>query len=497
MILKKEFQTFSQPDPIDIDEEEEISSSIPTNVKFVNKLKKTEEPLQPTCGFDAPEVINAPITDSESEIDYERLSDEQIVLMVQSGQLAPYRLEKVIPDLTRAVKLRRMLTAADDSTMSDLANLPYEHYDFSKVIGQCCENVVGYVPIPVGTAGPLLLDGKKITVPMATTEGCLVASTHRGMKAITLSGGAESELLEDGMSRAPVVQMPSVREAARLKRWIEQDENMQMVKDSFNSTTRFGRLSNVDVKVAGRSLFLRFKAKTGDAMGMNMISKGTEHALQMLKDQFPEMKLQAVSGNYCTDKKPAAVNWINGRGKSVVCEAVIKGDIVEEVLKSNVDDLVELNKNKNLIGSAMAGSIGGFNAHASNIVTALYLACGQDPAQNVESSNCITLMEHANDGKDLRISVTMPSIEVGTVGGGTTLPGQAACLEMLGVRGANYDEPGRNAQNLARIIAGSVLAGELSLMSALAAGDLVKSHMEHNRASPPVVADTPRIENVE
>lgn len=118
------------------------------------------------------------------------------------------------------------------------------------------------------------------------------------------------------------------------------------------------------------------------------------------------------SGNFCSDKKPAAVNWIEGRGKSVVCEAIIKGDVIRKVLKTNVYALVELNVLKNLTGSAMAGALGGFNAHASNIVTAVYIATGQDPAQNVESSHCITMMEAINDGKDLHVSVTMPSIEV-------------------------------------------------------------------------------------
>jgi hydroxymethylglutaryl-CoA reductase (NADPH) len=225
-------------------------------------------------------------------------------------------------------------------------------------------------------------------------------------------------------------------------------------------------------------------------MGMNMISKGTEKALAHLSAVFPTMQLISVSGNYCTDKKPAAINWIEGRGKSVVSECVISGKIVESVLKTTVERLVRVNTSKNLIGSAMAGSIGGFNAHAANIVTAIFLATGQDPAQNVESSNCITLMERylsshlyasVNDGKDLYLSCTMPCIEVGTVGGGTSLPAQSASLGLLGVKGANRENPGANAQGLAMIVCASVLAGELSLLSALAAGHLVKSHMEHNR----------------
>jgi hypothetical protein len=139
----------------------------------------------------------------------------------------------------------------------------------------------------------------------------------------------------------------------------------------------------------------------------------------MMTEYFPEMTIASLSGNYCTDKKPAAINWIEGRGKSVVAEGIIPGEAVKSILKTTVEALVQLNITKNLVGSAMAGSIGGNNAHAANILTAIYMATGQDPAQNVESSNCITLMEATNDGKDLLITCSMPSIEVGTVGGGT------------------------------------------------------------------------------
>lgn len=146
--------------------------------------------------------------------------------------------------------------------------------------------------------------------------------------------------------------------------------------------------------------------------------------------------------------------------------------------------MVDVNYSKNMIGSAIAGSIGGFNAHAANIVTAIFIATGQDPAQNIGSSNCMTLMEPwGESGEDLYISCTMPSIEIGTIGGGTVLPAQAACLEMLGVKGSNSENPGENASQLARIVCGMVLAGEVSLMAALAAGHLVKSHLRHNRST--------------
>ncbi|XP_013792974.2 3-hydroxy-3-methylglutaryl-coenzyme A reductase-like [Limulus polyphemus] len=175
-------------------------------------------------------------------------------------------------------------------------------------------------------------------------------------------------------------------------------------------------------------------------------------------------------------------NRILGRGKSIVCEAEIPQKIVIEVLKTSVQALVDVNISKNLIGSAVAGSIGGFNAQAANIVSAIFIATGQDPAQNVDSSNCITLIEPSGpSGENLLITCTMPSIETGTIGGGTVLPPQAACLDLLGVRGPSTSEPGQHAATLARIICGMVLAGELSLLSALAAGHLVSAHLKHNR----------------
>jgi len=347
------------------------------------------------------------------------------------------------------------------------------------VHGVCCENVLGYVQIPVGVVGPLKINGKDTFIPMATTEGCLVASTQRGSKAISVSGGVTAMLLKDGMTRAPLLRTPSVRIAAEIKAWVESSEGFKTIAGAFESSSRFAKLDELKVTISGRNCHLRFKSKTGDAMGMNMISKGCERALALVTEKFPETEVMSLSGNMCTDKKPSAINWIEGRGKSVVAEATIKNEVVQSVLKTSVDALVDINLNKNLVGSIMAGSVGGFNAHAANIVTAVYLACGQDPAQNVESSTCLVLMEKNEEG-DLYMTVTMPSIEVGTVGGGTSLPGQAACLDMMGVKGA-APVSGANAQQLALNVASTVMCGELSLLSALAAGHLVKAHMQHNR----------------
>ncbi|WFD24293.1 hydroxymethylglutaryl-CoA reductase (NADPH) [Malassezia equina] len=413
------------------------------------------------------------------------LNDEEVILLVQKGRIAPYALEKTLQDMERAVIVRRaVISRASERHVLEHSLLPYKDFDYASVFGTCCENVVGYLPLPLGIAGPLLIDGHLTPIPMATTEGTLVASTSRGCKALNASGGVTTVLTQDAMTRGPVVEFPSLTSAARAKRWIDSSKGAATIKKSFDSTSRFARLASLHTVLAGRTLFIRFATSTGDAMGMNMISKGVEAALGMMKEQhFPEMELLSLSGNYCTDKKPAAINWIEGRGKSVVAEAVLRGETVRTILKCTVDDLVRLNTKKNLVGSAMAGSIGGFNAHAANILTAMYLATGQDPAQNVESSNCMTLMEAVNGGQDLLVSVSMPSVEVGTVGGGTGLPPQRAMLELLGVRGPHKETPGANAQRLARIIAAAVMAGELSLMGALSAGHLIKAHMQHNRSA--------------
>ncbi|EJD54633.1 hypothetical protein AURDEDRAFT_110195 [Auricularia subglabra TFB-10046 SS5] len=413
------------------------------------------------------------------------LNDEEIILLAQTGKIAAYALEKVLGDFERAVLVRRALISRSSKTQTlESSDVPYLNYDYARVLGACCENVIGYMPVPLGIAGPLKVDGQLYPIPMATAEGTLVASASRGCKALNAGGGVTTVITQDGMTRGPAIEFPSVVEAARAKRWIDSPEGAKTLQQAFDSTSRFARLQQLKCGQAGRTLYVRFATSTGDAMGMNMISKGTEKALEVMQKMFPEMQILALSGNYCTDKKPAAINWIEGRGKSVVAEAVVPGKIVKTVLKTTVQALCNLNIKKNLVGSAMAGSIGGFNAHAANILTAMFLATGQDPAQNVESSNCMTLMEPINDGEDLLITVSMPSIEVGTVGGGTVLGPQAAMLEMLGIQGAHPESPGHNARQLARIICAAVMAGELSLMSALAAGHLIRAHMAHNRSKP-------------
>jgi len=454
-------------------------------IKPAKKVVISPAASTPVCTDPKPTTFTtkAKISSSSSPTNLKELSNEEIADLVVKNDIRDHELEKRL-DPFRAVDVRRIACNAKLSALghgSALDKLPSEpSLDYGRVHGANCEIVVGYVPLPVGLVGPLTLNNESVFVPMATTEGCLVASTNRGAKAISQGSGASAVIVRDGITRAPCVRMESATEAAHLKIWCEKPENFAKLKTAFESTTSFGKLRGCHPTVAGKNVYVRLVCFAGDAMGMNMVSKGSLAVIELLQQEFPSLKLVALSGNMCTDKKAAATNWIEGRGKSVVVEATIPKEVVRATLKTTVKAICETNVNKNLIGSAMAATVGGFNAHASNMVSAVFLATGQDPAQNVESSNCITLMEEEEETGDLWISCTMPSIEVGTVGGGTSLPAQAACLDAIGCRGGGAT-PGENAQKLAMVVAATVMAGELSLLAALAANTLVAAHMQHNR----------------
>ncbi|RQM29573.1 hypothetical protein B5M09_004580 [Aphanomyces astaci] len=440
-----------------------------------------QPPMQPIAPAKAPaSLLTPPLStlDADDEAIYQKLTTKNPV----TGRplLALHDLEKTLQDYERAVRLRRHYFEAQSQL--DFTHLPIHGYDYGKIYGSNCEVVVGYVPMPVGLAGPIRVNGDMVYLPMATTEGCLIASTNRGCKVLSMDPrGVDAIILADAITRAPCVRFERAAEAAALKAFLDDKANFDALAAEFNSTTRYGRMTSVKTIQSGRNCYVRLSCNAGNAMGMNMVSKGTLAVLAFLKSLFPSMELVAISGNVCTDKKSAAINWIDGRGKSVVADAVVKASVVESVLKTTVDALVDLNIQKNFVGSAMAGSLGGFNAHAANILTAIYLATGQDPAQNVESSSCMTNMEKTADG-DLYMSVTMPSMEVGTVGGGTHLAPQQACLGLMGCAPHQTHEQGESgARRLACAIAAGVMAGELSLLAALATNELVKSHMDLNR----------------
>ena len=335
------------------------------------------------------------------------------------------------------------------------------------------ENMIGTTQIPLGYAGPVKIRGSmangEFLVPLATTEGALIASISRGMSVMNQGSGVRTMVFGDAMTRAPVLRVNDLDHALEVINWIDAHQNE--IDSAVAETTSHGKLIRIDKYPDGRNLFLRFAFETGDAMGMNMVTIASEAVCRLIEKETGAVMI-SVSGNMCSDKKPAAINMINGRGKTVVAESRIPKDVVESKLHTTAAKITDTNNRKNLIGSSMAGTLGA-NAHAANMVAALYIATGQDPAQVVGASMTITTCEDL-DG-DLYICVRMPAVEVGTVGGGTRLPCQSEALNMIGCLGNG------KAKKLAEIVAATVLAGELSTLAAQSAGQLGSAHMALGR----------------
>ncbi|MDR3074418.1 MAG: hydroxymethylglutaryl-CoA reductase (NADPH) [Candidatus Methanoplasma sp.] len=363
-------------------------------------------------------------------------------------------------------------TAVEKFTGTSLENISKYCFDSEKA-SKNIENMIGATQIPLGFAGPVIINGDnakgEFIIPLATTEGALTASVSRGMSVINDGGGARVRVFQDGMTRAPVFRTNGLDHCAEIMDWI--GKNTELLSSVVSTTTNHGKLTSAEPFPAGRNLYIRFTYETGDAMGMNMATIATEAVCKEIENHTGAIMV-SVSGNMCSDKKPSAINMIRGRGKTVIAEAVIPKDVVEKRLHASTESIVETNIRKNLIGSSMSVTLGA-NAHAANMVAAIYIATGQDPAQVVSGSMTTTMCENV-DG-DLYIAIRMPSVEVGTVGGGTRLPSQAEALAMIGCLG---DE---KAKKLAEIVAVTVLAGELSTLSAQAAGHLGKAHQELGR----------------
>ncbi len=404
---------------------------------------------------------------------------ESLAERVRNGELRFYELEDHA-DADVAAAARRLLveeqSGADLETTSDYA-FPADRADSN------IENMIGATQIPVGAVGPVQIDGGRLDgdryLPMATTEGALLASVNRGCTALNRAGGTSARVVKTGMSRAPVFRVADIAEAEALTEWVR--ENETRLREAAESTTSHGTLRKVTPYVVGNNVFLRFTYDTADAMGMNMATIATREAAEVVESET-DASLVALSGNLCVDKKPAAINAIEGRGRTVVADARLPRSVVRDVLKTTPEAVAEVNSRKNHVGSAKAGSLG-FNAHVANVVAAIFLATGQDAAQVVEGANAITTAEvvsaddsaDATEDGDLYVSVSLASLEVGTVGGGTALPTQEEALEVLGVRGGGAPA-GTNADALAEAIAVGALAGELSLLSALASRNLSSAH---------------------
>ena len=398
------------------------------------------------------------------------LDNSLIVQKLIKGELKFHQID--LP-AAKAVELRNI--AVETLTGTSLRNVRNYTIDPEPVSQRNIENMIGVVQVPVGVAGPLRVNGEYATgdfyLPLATTEGALVASANRGCKAITSAGGATVRIIKDEMTRAPVFRVSGIVEARKVVEWVGQSENFENLKAAVKNTTKHGELLRIDPYIVGDSVYLRCAFDTKDALGMNMVTIATDRLADIIQEAL-NITMVALSGNMDVDKKPAAINLIEGRGKSVVAEAVLPGNIIEEVLKTTPEMMAEVHYRKNIMGSIRAGALG-FNAHAANIVAAMFIATGQDAAHVVEGANAITSFQMRGDG--LYASVTMPSLQVGTVGGGTRVETQRECLSILGVAGGG-DPPGANAKKFAEIVCSGVLAGEISLVAALASRHLARAH---------------------
>jgi hydroxymethylglutaryl-CoA reductase (NADPH) len=398
------------------------------------------------------------------------LDDSLIVQKLVKGEL---KLHQIDLPAARAVELRA--TAIEKLTGASLDELRNYTIDPEPVSQRNIENMIGVVQVPVGIAGPLRVNGEYAVgdfyVPLATTEGALVASASRGCKAVTSSGGATVRILKDEMTRAPVFRVRGIVEARRVIEWVSNSENFENLRAAVKETTKHGELLRIDPYVVGDSIYLRCAFDTKDALGMNMVTIAADRLADIIQEAL-DITMVALSGNMCVDKKPAAINLIEGRGKSVVAESLLPRSIVEEELKTTPEMMTEVHYRKNIMGSIKAGALG-FNAHAANIVAAIFIATGQDAAHVVEGANAITSFQMR--GEEVYASVTMPSLQVGTVGGGTRVEPQKECLSILGVAGGG-NPPGANAKKFAEIICSAVLAGEISLVAALAARHLARAH---------------------
>ncbi len=321
------------------------------------------------------------------------------------------------------------------------------------------ENMFGVAQVPIGLAGPLLVNGEhargEFYVPMATVEGTMLASYNRGMRVIRESGGVITTVSGEAMQRAPVFVFPSAREARDFGLWL--DDNFARIKAVAESSTSVGKLNEIEHYHAHNMIFTRFDYSTGDAAGQNMTSKATFVACEWINKEYKSLSHYLLSGNFDTEKKTSSVNLLKGRGRRVTAEITIPRDVMINNLRISPQQMHYGQGISNL--SAFLSGSSNNAAHPANGLAALYLATGQDIANIGESNQCTTYNKVTREG-DYYFSITLPALILATYGGGTALPTQRECLQIMDCLG-----PGK-ALKLAEIAAALVLAGELSLGAA-------------------------------
>ncbi len=345
------------------------------------------------------------------------------------------------------------------------------------------EMKVGAARIPMGIAGPLKINGEyakgETYIPLATNEAALVAGVQRGIKAINMAGGIRAMVRDDGMHRAPAIEAPDIYEARKFCRELKADRGL--IKELGNHVTDpFVRLDDIDTYQLGTKVYLRLRCKTGDAMGMNGVTKAAADISRALLTRLKGWRLITISSNLCCDKKSAHINILGGRGKSVETEVLIPEEVLSSVFKKGVNSrsVEKLVYNKCYLGSAFAGTIAGFNINAANVLAAVFAATGQDLAQVVESSSCFIQADAVQGG--LHFMVSLPCLAVATIGGGTMFSTAREALRLMNCGGFGKDvDDNENVLRFAEIAAGAVSALDLNTACAQAAGyEMADAHVK-------------------
>lgn len=375
-----------------------------------------------------------------------------------------------------ALSLRWQLPGLPSAARGELADA--RTVEQRERYGRNIENFIGTVKVPVGLAGPLRVNGVHahgdFYVPLATTEAALVASYSRGAQLVTEAGGCAALVLSEGVTRAPGFAFDTLGEAATFVAWAA--GCIDAFRDAAHATTRHGRLADMQLTVEGNHVYAILEFETGDASGQNMVTIATEAICRYIAAHTPvRPRSWYVEANMSGDKKATTHSFMSVRGKKVSAEVVLPPDLIEQRLHTTPGALVDYSR-MSVLGGVMSGSIG-VQGHYANGLAALFIACGQDAASVAEAAVGVTRFEPRDRG--VYVSVTLPNIIVGTVGGGTGLPSQKACLDILGLAG-----PG-GALALSEVAAGLALAGELSIVGALAAGHFTSAHQRLARGTAP------------
>jgi len=314
-------------------------------------------------------------------------------------------------------------------------------------------------------------EGEYFYIPMATSEGTLVASFSRGMRLTRESGGVTTTILDDAMQRAPCFVFSNARHAREFGEWVE--TNFVKIKEKAEETTRSGKLTQIEQYALSKIRWLRFDYTTGDAAGQNMVSKATRAACGWILSQNPPgLQHFTLAAAMDTDKKHSHLNTLHTRGKRVVAECTIPRQTFENIMHTTPETMFYQRQLSNL-GTMLSQAVSN-GSHIANGVAAMFIATGQDAANVAESSAGYQYSEVLPNG-DFYFSLTIPSLIVATYGGGTSLPCQRECLTMLDCYGRD------RAKKFAEIVAAVALCGELSLGSAVVADEWVSSHDEYGR----------------